>query len=238
MIKKYLKSIAKSKSPLDRFLKRFSSFYLRNYGHITIDFSAYNRPSIVDLIHKIKKETTFLMSISEAYCIYMVADATKKLNGDIAEVGVYRGGSARLMAEVKGSRKIHLFDTFEGLPELNQHDTSDEFYQGQFADTSLHQVKKYLSGFDNIYLYKGYFPDTAGPIRNEKFSMVHLDVDLHESTKNCLEFFYPRMVKGGVIISHDYVNSDGVRKAFDDFYSDKPDPLLVFSETQVITIKC
>src|SRR3989338_3744494 len=49
--------------------------------------------------------------------------------------------------------------------------------------------------------------DIAEPIKNKKFSLVHFDVDTYESTKNSIEFFYPRMTRGGVILSHDYINS-------------------------------
>ena len=52
------------------------------------------------------------------------------------------------------------------------------------------------------------------------FSFVHLDVDLYQSTKDGLAWFYPRLNRGGILISHDYSNADGVRKAFDEFFAE------------------
>jgi predicted O-methyltransferase YrrM len=212
-------------------------FFLRENGTIILDLSKDARKDYIDLIYETKHKASMILSFAEAYAICMAVKATTKVKGNIAEVGVFRGGSARIISELKGNRKLFLFDTFEGLPELNQFDTSNEFHKGQFKETSYDAVKKLLEPYDGIAIHKGYFPDTAGPVENETFSLVHLDVDLHESTKNALAFFYPRLSKGGIIISHDYINADGVRKAFDDFFADKPEPILTFSETQCMVVK-
>ena len=70
------------------------------------------------------------------------------------------------------------------------------------------------------------------------FSFVHMDVDLYESTKSCLDFFYPRMSRGGVIISHDYLGSIGVKTAFDEYFKDKPEPVLEVTDSQCLIVKC
>ena len=73
---------------------------------------------------------------------------------------------------------------------------------------------------------------------NKKFSFVHLDVDLYKSTLDCLKYFYPRVSRGGVIISHDYPNSDGVNKAFDEFFQDKPEIIIEpFATGQCLIVK-
>jgi len=188
-------------------------------------------------ISEVATSTQLMLQHMESYMICMSVNATTKVAGCIAEVGVFKGGSAKLICEFKGEKKLYLFDTFEGLPELNTFDSHDEFYQGQFNDTSIEAVRKLTSPYKNVHLIKGYFPDTAGPIENEKFSLVHLDVDLHETTKNALEFFYPRMSEGGIIISHDYINANGVKKAFDDFFAEKPETVLLISDTQCMVVK-
>src|SRR5665811_557353 len=71
------------------------------------------------LIHRVIAETDMLLFQDEAYQVLSCARATSKVPGDIAEVGVYRGGSARLICEVQGARGLYLFDTFEGLPVTN-----------------------------------------------------------------------------------------------------------------------
>ena len=131
--------------------------------------------------------------------------------------------------------KLHLFDTFEGLPEIAKED-ENRYTKGEFS-ASVEEVKRKLSDYQNVFIYKGLFPSTAGPVKNKKFSFVNLDVDIYESTLNCLKFFYPRMSKGGVIISHDYLQAKGVRKAFDDFFKNKPEPVIELSGSQCLVIK-
>jgi hypothetical protein len=162
-----------------------------------------------------------LLNGCEAYQIIELVKATGKIPGALAEVGVFRGGSARLICEAKGNRDLHLFDTWEGLPDPTEADGGSGFRSREFA-ASMKATSQYLSGYTGVYFYRGLFPATAGPIRGLKFSFVHLDVDLHAATASALEFFYPRMSAGGVIMSHDYW-SPGVRTAVDEFYRDKPE---------------
>jgi len=97
--------------------------------------------------------------------------------------------------------------------------------------------KPTLAQEKNVHIYKGLFPETAGPVTDKKFSLVNLDVDTYESTKKCLEFFYPRMNAGGVIISHDYLTVPGVRKAVDEYFQDKPEPVVETAASQCIVVK-
>lgn len=71
---------------------------------------------------------------------------------------------------------------------------------------------------DKVIIKKGYFPETTTDIE-DSFCFVNLDVDIYESTKCGLTYFYPRMEKGGIIMIHDYNNYDtpGVKKAIDEF---------------------
>jgi hypothetical protein len=177
---------------------------------------------ILNLVKEIKKEERMLLNDLEAYQIYMLVKKIEKIDGDVAEVGVYNGGSAKIICEVVNGKNVHLFDTFEGLPDTCEMDNQRQFHKGDFS-AQFESVKDYLKKYPNIYLYKGIFPLTSDPIKNKKFSFVHLDVDIYESTLNSLNFFYSRMNKGGVIISHDYPGSEGVKRAFDGFFKDKPE---------------
>jgi O-methyltransferase len=185
---------------------------------------------------KIKSETKMVLTLIEASQIFTSVRDTTKIAGDVAEVGVYMGGSAKIICEAKGNRRLHLFDTFEGLPEKSETHDSARFHKNQYSCT-LEPVKRLLNKYPNVFFYKGMFPSTAGPINDTPFSFVHLDVDLYDSTKNCLEFFYPRMNKGGVIISHDYVNSKGVKTAFHEYFEHKPTPVLELADNQCLVMK-
>ncbi len=198
----------------------------------TIFFNSPEMIKIISLIKEIKRDCVLLLSDLEGYNLYRIVRSVQKINGDIAEVGVFQGGSARLICESKRNKKLYLFDTFKGLPEVSKEDT--RFYTNQFNDTTLNDVKDYLKNYTNVYIYQGLFPKTSSPIKDRKFSFVHLDVDLHKSVLDCLEFFYSRMNKGGIIFSHDYVPS---QKVFDNFFRDKPEPLIQLSESQCLIVK-
>jgi len=231
---------------------KFLSFVLRYRHGVLISFIHpsvrdlrngtilfYNEPyraKIFDRIGQIKREMDFKLGYNEAYQIHRTVQAVHKIKGDMAEVGVYEGGSARVILEAEKEKVLHLFDTFEGLPEVSKEDNK-QFARGQYRGP-LEVVKRNLSTFPNVRFHKGLFPRDAGSqVKDATFSFVNLDVDIYSSTKDSLEFFYPRMARGGIIISHDYVPSDGVRKAFDEFFADKPEPLIEMSGSQVLVVK-
>jgi len=199
-------------------------------------YGSDERKAFAKDLQKIRGETELLIEDIEAYHIYMAVKRTAKVPGDIAEVGVYKGGSAKIICSVKGDRHLYLFDTFEGLPQVDEIDAVWPFYEGKFA-ASYDKVKDYLRHDRNVSIYKGIFPDTAAPIEDKKFSMVNLDVDCYESTKQCLEFFYSRMSPGGIILSHDYATTPGVRKAFDDFFDGRIEPVLETAGSQCLVVK-
>lgn len=151
----------------------------------------------------------------------------KNIDGDIAELGVYKGLTAKLIHYYAPERKLHLFDTFEGFTDRSviseRKNTNTTISAILFADTTLDNVKRYIATKNNnIYYYKGYFPESIPDCFNKlKFSFVHLDADLYEPTLNGLKFFYPRVTEGGMIVVHDYNAWHGARKAVDEFFSDK-----------------
>jgi O-methyltransferase len=212
------------------------AFYTISKAHLVIiSYNDIQRKKIIDTIYSIKGETEMALGINEAYSIYAAVKQTEKIEGDIAEVGVYKGGSSEVICKAKGDRTLHLFDTFEGIPDIDRIDSKD-FFKGQYA-TDIEEVKQYLKQYKNVQFYKGIFPDTSEPVKDKHFSFVHLDVDIYKSTRDCLEFFYPRMNPGGIIISHDYINSEGVKNAFNEFFSGKLDPIIELSGSQCLIVK-
>jgi len=94
-----------------------------------------------------------------------------------------------------------------------------------------------LGDYSNVYFYKGLFPVTAKHVKDKKFSFANFDVDTYESTLDCLKFFYKKMNKGGIIMSHDYITIPGVTKAFDEFFKDKPEPIIEMYGSQCLIVK-
>lgn len=179
-----------------------------------------------------------LVTFNEAYMVYSLARSVARLPGDFAEVGVYEGSTARLLCELKEDKALHLFDTFEGLPGGT---TAVEklLYRrkGQYA-CSLESVQAYLGAFRDVRYYKGLFPLSAAELEaGRRFALVHIDVDLYQSTLDCLQYFYPRLTPGGILLSHDYSVLEGVRQAFGEFLADKPERLVELPTTQCALIK-
>ena len=191
--------------------------------------------SVVRLIRKVRRERASLLTAYEAYTVYSLAKAYCHLPGDMAEVGVFQGCSARLFCEVKGNKPLHLCDTFEGLPKSSVHDKAVHS-EKQYA-CSLESVSTYLQGYENVHYYKGIFPEKAARLEDKKFCFAHFDVDLYDGTLACLKFFYPRMIEGGIMISHDYSLLAGVRKAVDEFFEDKLEKPIQLPSTQCMIVK-
>lgn len=166
---------------------------------------------------------------------------TLHLDGDALECGVWRGGSAKLLFDtLRGSRKtLHLFDSFEGMAVAN--DAVDQHEAGDFSDTSLDHVQRFVSGGAEAGLafHKGWIPQSFAGLDNLKFCFAHIDLDLHQSILDALEFIYPRMTPHGVIIFDDYgfASCPGARKAVDDFFADKRETPFALTTAQAIVTK-
>jgi hypothetical protein len=190
-------------------------------------------------VRELKKRLDMGVTPLEAVQLLWLVRATSGLGGSMAEVGVYRGGTARLIRKVDNSRHLHLFDTFTGVPEPSADDRSflwGRAKKGRFA-FPLEKVKSYFQDCDKVSFHPGYFPATGEAVKHEKFSFVHSDVGLYESTRAVLEFFYPRLLRGGILISHDFATGHGVRKAFEEFFAGRPEPVIELPGNQALVVK-
>jgi hypothetical protein len=212
----------------------FVTYGLAQRNQVIITYKEPERARGLALIQQIRSERNLLLRINEAYQIYSAVRCVSKLEGDMAEVGVFQGGSAKLICEAKGDKPLHLFDTFEGLPEPGKHDS--KFTAGQFA-ASLEEVQSYLRPYPNVSFYKGLFPGTAAPAADRRFCFVNVDVDLYEGTRSALEFFYPRLTPGGILISHDYLAAEGVYRAFQEYFAEKAVAIIEVTDTQCMVVK-
>lgn len=172
-------------------------------------FTAFNRANNGgDLV----RLWSFILNIKQA-----LADG---IHGDFAELGVWRGNTSAVLAKCAPSdRNVFLFDTYAGFDARDLND-GDADKHVRFADTSLDLVKQVVGDAANCHYVKGYFPDSVlSQHRAATYAVVSLDVDLYLPTKAGLEFFYPRMPKGGIFFLHDYSNPhwDGPKKAIDEF---------------------
>jgi O-methyltransferase len=156
----------------------------------------------------------------------------ENIPGSFAELGVYKGESAKILHQMAPDRKFHLFDTFGGFSEDDLENETGEaatYTKKNFADTSVGKVIENINGNENILLHPGHFPETAEELSDERFALVNIDADLHDPVKAGLEFFYPRLSPGGVLFIHDYnYKWEGLKRAVDDFSGHIPEnPVMI-----------
>ena len=154
-----------------------------------------------------------------------------RVEGSLAELGVYRGTTAKILHTLLPQRRLFLFDTFEGFDARDlPHEKAQASDSPQFTDTSLAAVARFLGESPLIHLCPGYFPATGAQVPDgERFALVHLDADLFKPTWDALEFFYPKVSPGGLIILHDYSSQawPGIAEAVDRFFADKPESIVL-----------
>ncbi len=133
---------------------------------------------------------------------------TAKIDGDILEVGVWRGGTGCIMAAraqmIGRTCNVFLCDTFSGVVKAG---AIDQDVGGEHADTSIGIVNQCLTdaGVHNCIILTGIFPDETGPaIASRRFSLCHIDVDVYRSALEVFEWVWPRMSPGGVVVFDDY----------------------------------
>jgi len=156
----------------------------------------------------------------------------RQIQGDIVEVGVYQGLTAKMIHYYLPDRKLYLFDTFDLLDEkdltIEKRETGMEYNKEWFINTSIEQVLKYIGKKnDNIIIHQGYFPDSIPEeFNSKKFAFVHIDVSLYKPTLDALNTFFDKMSCGGFIVLHDYNSNPSVRKSTDEFIRDKTEILI------------
>jgi hypothetical protein len=146
------------------------------------------------------------------------------VQGDFAELGVWKGNSAAILADFaeQCGKHLFLFDTFAGFDRRDLVGV-DRNMRIAFADTSIDYVRQTV-GHDSITTYiKGFFPQSVTiAVAERKYALAHIDCDLYAPMKAALEFFYPRMPDGGMLILHDYSSGAwvGATQAINEFCSD------------------
>lgn len=157
--------------------------------------------------------------------------------GDVAECGVNRGDFSMYINDYFSDRKLYLFDTFEGFSDKDlatERNFGDKAFieskfnsDNIFCDSCVDEILERFTYPEKCEIRKGYFPETATGLENEKFCFVNLDMDLYNPQLEGLRFFYDKMVTGGIILLHDYFNEDlpGVKRAVDKFISEREEQI-------------
>ncbi|MBO6805948.1 TylF/MycF/NovP-related O-methyltransferase [Thalassospira sp.] len=149
--------------------------------------------------------------------------------GDIAECGCWKGQSTYMIAKLiqqRGEASFHVFDSFEGLSSFEDQDidrnktrdlTHLDSRRKHFASDEA-KVRANLRNFNFISFYRGWIPDRFPEVEWASYKFVHIDVDMYQPYIDSIRFFYPRMLRGGVLVFDDYGSSGfpGARRAVDE----------------------
>jgi len=216
--------------------------YTRNHPYSSYTYCPWFENWFLDILKKISDHT--LVSEDRCFTIHMFSKHCRHLEGDFAECGVYKGGTAYLISLIlkdnsNHQKTLHLFDTFSGMPKSANEDKSHH-KEGDYQDTSVEAVKDFLSDYSFVEFHPGLIPDTFESVTNKKFAFVHIDVDIYQSIKDCCEFFYERMTKGGIMIIDDYGFQGyelAAKKAVDDFFIEKSEIPITLRNGQCLVLK-
>lgn len=144
--------------------------------------------------------------------------------GAFVECGVYRGGSAGVLAHEAmktRDRELWLFDAFAGMPAASeQDDARSHAIEGQYVGSEA-QTRRILErvGMDpgRAHLCVGWFEDTFPGAGVEQVALLHVDCDFYDPVKLTLETFWPRLAAGAYVVINDYGSYEGCRVAVDEF---------------------
>jgi hypothetical protein len=185
-----------------------------------------------------------MTSVERIYALYKAVEylSAARILGDIVECGVWRGGSMMcsaltLLQAGDTNRRLYLYDTFEGMVPP---DEADIDISGQAATAQLEAEQR--TGDSHIWGYApletvrrnmastGYPEDQVsyvrGPVEQtipdtvpNAIALLRLDTDWYASTRHELEYLFPHLVKGGVLIIDDYGHWQGARRAVDEYFA-------------------
>lgn len=225
MSKRFEKDLNKQRNTIIEILRdtKFDSFDVNLSYNQIIPFNTYS-PWNDDLefnnIYNLIKSHS-LVDIYRCYELWEIVRKLNYLDGDILEVGVWKGGTAAIIssaASLNKQTKIYLADTFEGVPKASLFDPV--YRGGEHSDTSELTVNQLLDSLqiNNYTILKGIFPDDFTNFQIDKLKFCHIDVDTYLSAKDVFEYVWNNLIVGGVIIFDDYgfQTCEGVTKLFNE----------------------
>ncbi len=152
-----------------------------------------------------------VVDVYRCYELWTLIRQLGPIDGDVLEVGVWRGGTGILLGRAAerflSSCTVHLCDTFSGVVNAGP---QDPYYRGgEFSNTSLEAVQRAVAANglgDRVRIHHGMFPEQTGTAlqAQDQFRLAHIDVDVYESARRTFEWVWPRLASGGAIVFDDY----------------------------------
>lgn len=181
--------------------------------------------------------------------------ATLELPGARAECGVYRGAAALLLAYAWRSRRpefqgedLYLIDSYSGTSASLAQDRipvrdaggatrMDDFFPAGKTDTSPALVRGFFTDFPAVNICAGWIPDVFATLPEREWAFVHLDLSLYEPTLASLEYFHPRLTKGGVVLCDGSIFCPGAARAWEEFCGRRDLPYVLLGHRETVLIK-
>ena len=195
---------------------------------------------VLPLWNSLRIPSSSMLGQQSRYLLWQWLKTSLQLPGDVVEFGVWKGGSALIMAECLKSnsspKKLLLLDSFEGMPDPDP--VKDNHWKSGDLAVSVDEVTTLLSKYEGVCILKGPFEETMHQLP-ESISFVHIDCDLYSSVMLATEGCYSRLSRGGAIIYDDYAWADcrGAKMAVDEFYADKAEKPVHLLTSQAVVIK-
>ncbi len=186
-----------------------------------------------------------MIDVYRSYDLWQLVKETAKLDsGAVLEVGVWRGGTGSIIAKqskISGIKEVvYLCDTFTGIVKAGEKDST--YVGGEHTETSVEIVVELLKklNLDNVKILKGMFPEESSHlVMDTTFRFCHIDVDVYQSAKDILEWVWPKMVSGGMVVFDDYGfrSCDGITKLVNEYFERKDRFILYNLNGHAIMIK-
>lgn len=203
-------------------------------------FSPWLSPEF-EKIYTVATARQTLVAPDRVYNIHTLLQQALHLPGDIWECGVYHGGTASVMAaliaESNTKKLLYLFDTFTGLPKPDRE--RDLHSEGEFGGTDLVEIATFINRPEICRFRPGLLPNTFAGLEGRRIAFAHLDLDLYRSTRDALQFVWPRLSMGGILVIDDYgfPACPGARIAVDEFFAEDRCQPLCLANGQAIVFK-
>ena len=153
----------------------------------------------------------------------------EQIPGSVVECGVLDGGCSALMghATSESGRSLHLFDSWEGLPEVTEEDGDDSSKWSGECVGSPARVRSAFRALDvdlgRASFHRGWFHETFPGVAIPSIALLHIDCDFYEPTKLCLETWFDSVSVGGFVQIDDYDCFPGSQRATDEFLQERPE---------------
>jgi O-methyltransferase len=213
---------------------RDSHKYIQEHFNFSNDGIGMNKKNLDELLYR---------HWYVSYCTKHAIEFSDTNNYNFVECGTANGVTAYFsLKEITNNLKnsqfsMHLYDAWDAMQEKGLLDT-EIGHVGNYSKLDINITKKNLKEFENnLTFHVGYIPESLIPEKSpESISYMHIDLNSATPTLKALEFFHPKLVKGGVILFDDYGQEEYIetKNVIDKFFSDKPGLLLKFPTSQAV----